>query len=82
MGGVGKDTGKHSDKNPTGGAGACPCRECPLHSPGPIDELIAALREASLNPVRPRHHGLNPFPDEDRRKPKVKIPPSFQRITR
>ena len=62
-----------------GGAGARPCRECPPHSPGPIDELIAALHEASLNPVHPRHHGLNPFPDEDRRRPKVKIqPPVFK----
>ena len=78
MGGVGKDTGKCSDGNPTGGAGAHLHRECPPRSPaspGPIDKLIAALREATLNPVRPRHHGLNPFPDEDRGKPKVKIPP-------
>ena len=74
VGGAGKETGKH-DRNPTGSAGARPRRECPPHSPGPIDELIAALREATLNPTRPRRHGLDPFPDEDRRRPKVKIPP-------
>ena len=77
IGGAGKD-GKHSDGNPTGGAGAHLHKECPPHppaSPGPIDELIAALCEATLNPVHPRHHGLDPFPDEDRRRPKVKIPP-------
>ena len=44
MGGAGKGTGKCSDGNPTGGAGAHLCRECPPHSPGPIDEFIAALR--------------------------------------
>ena len=75
MGGVGKDTGELGDRNPTSGVGACPHREHPPHSPGPIDELIAALCEASLNPVHPRCHGLDPFPDQDRRKPKVKIPP-------
>ena len=77
MDGVGKDTGKCSDGNPTGGVGARLCKECPPHSPaspGPIDELIAALCKASLNPACPRCHGLDPFPDEDRRKPKVKIP--------
>ena len=71
---AGKDTGKRGDGNPTSGAGARVCRERPPHSPaspGPIDELKAALREASLNPARPRHHGLDPFPNEDRRKPKV-----------
>ena len=75
MGGAGKDTGKCGDGNPTGSAGARPYREHPPHSPGPIDEIMAALREATLNPAHPRCHGLNPFPDEDRRKPKVKIPP-------
>ena len=79
MGGVGKDTGKCGDGNPTSGVGACLCREHPPHSPGPIDELIAALHEASLNPARPRHHGLDPFPNEDRRKPKVKILPQFSK---
>ena len=72
-GGAGKGTGKHGDGNPTSGAGARPWRQPPPHSPGPIDELIAALCEASLNPVHPRRHGLDPFPDEDRRRPKVKI---------
>ena len=36
--------------NPTGGAGACPCKERHPRSPGPIDELIAALCEATLGP--------------------------------
>ena len=75
VGGAGKVTGKHGDRNPTGSAGACPRGERPPCSPGPIDELIAALREATLNPVCPRCHGLDPFPDEDLRRPKVKIPP-------
>ena len=81
MGGVGKDTEKHGDRNPTGGAGARPCREHLPYSPGPIDELIAALHEASLNPACPRHHGLDPFPNEDRRKLKFKIqPPVFKEL--
>ena len=78
MGGVGKDTGKCGDGNPAGGAGAHPCRECPPHppaSPSPIEELKAAMHKTSLNPVRPGHHGPDTFPNEDRRKPKVKIPP-------
>ena len=69
---------KRGDGNPTGGAGACLHKERPPHppaSPGPIDELIAALHEATLNPVPPRCHGLDPFPDDDRRRPIVKIPP-------
>ena len=49
------------------------------HSPGPIDELIAALCEATLGPACPRCHGLDPLPDDDRRRPKVKIqPPVFK----
>ena len=64
--------------NPVGGAGARPHRECRPWSPGPIDELIAALCEATLGPACPRHHGLDPLPDDDRR-PKVKIqPPVFK----
>ena len=78
VGGAGKD-GKHGDKNPTSGAGAHPRREPRPRSPGPIDELIAALREATLSPVHPRHHGLDPLPDEDKTRPKVKIqPPVFK----
>ena len=64
--------------NPTSGAGARPRRECHPQSPSPIDELITALREATLGPAHPRHHGLDPLPDDDRR-PKVKIqPPVFK----
>ena len=65
--------------NPAGGAGARPCKERRPCSPGPIDELITALHEATLGPACPRHHGLDPLPDEDRRRPKVKIqPPVFK----
>ena len=79
MGGAGKCTGKCGDGNSTGGVGPRPCREPRPHSPGSIDELIAALHEATLNPVHPRHHALNPLLDEDRRRPKVKIqPPVFK----
>ena len=76
-----KEVGKCGDPNPNpaSGVGACPCRERPPHAPGPIDELIAALHEATLGPACPRHYGLNPLPDEDRRRPKVKIqPPVFK----
>ena len=73
-----KDSGD-PNPNPAGGVGAHPCKECCPHSPGPIDELIAALRKATLGPACPRCHGLNPLPDEDRRRPKVKIqPPVFK----
>ena len=76
-----KEAGKREDTNPnpTSGVGARLHKECRPHSPGPIDELIAALHEATLGPVCPRCHGLDPFPDEDRRRPKVKIqPPVFK----
>ena len=64
--------------HPASGAGACPCKEHRPCSPGPIDELIAALCEATLGPACPRCHGLDPLPDDDR-KPKVKIqPPIFK----
>ena len=54
-------------------------RERLPRSPGPIDELITALCEATLGPAHPRRHGLDPLPDEDRRRPKVKIqPPVFK----
>ena len=81
--GAEKEVGKCRDPNPNpaGGVGARPHREHPPHAPGPIDELIAALHEATLSPVCPRHHGLDPLPDEDRRRPKVKIqPPVFKEL--
>ena len=38
--------------------------------------MIAALCEATLGPAHPRHHGLDPLPDN---RPKVKIqPPVFK----
>ena len=43
--------------NLVSGVDARPCKECHPHPPGPIDELIAALREATLGPVHPRRHG-------------------------
>ena len=47
-------------------------------SPGPIDELIAALCEATLGPLHPGCHGLDPLPDN---RPRVKIqPPVFKGI--
>ena len=78
MGGAGKDTRKHGDENPVGSAGAHPHREHTPHSsvsPTPVDQILSALRGAGLTPGRHRHHGLDPFPHEDRNKPKVKIPP-------
>ena len=63
--------------NPAGGAGACPCKECRPRSPGPIDELIAALHEATLGPACPRHHGLDPLPDEIEEGLKSKSNPQF-----
>ena len=72
--------GKCGDGNPTGGAGTrlhggYPPN--PLESPNPIDQLVAALRDAGFNtnPRRCRCHGLDPDPDSDEDKPKVKIPP-------
>ena len=79
MVGAEKEVERCRDPNPTGGAGAHLRRECPPHAPGPIDELIAALCEATIGPARPRRHGLDPLPNEDRRRPKVKIqPPVFK----
>ena len=67
--------------NPAGSAGARSFKERHPRSPGPIDELIAALCEATLGPACPRCHGLDPLPDDDRRRPKVKIqPPVFKGI--
>ena len=82
MGSAEKEGERHGDPNPNpaSGAGAHLCRECPVPIPQvPIDELIAALRKATLGPVHPRHHGLDPLPNDDRRRPKVKIqPPVFK----
>ena len=80
MGGAGKGTEKCGDGNPTSGVGACPCREHHPYSPGPIDELIAALHEATLNPAHPRCHGLNPLPNEDRKGLKSKSNPQFSKV--
>ena len=78
VGGTEKEDEGRGGPNPVGGVGAHPHRECCPQSPGPIDELIAALREATLGPACPRRHGLDPLPDDDR-KPKVKIqPPVFK----
>ena len=44
-----------------GGTGARPRKEHRPRSPGPIDELIAALREATLGPLHPGRHGLDPL---------------------
>ena len=42
-------------------------------NPNPINELIAALREAVVDPVIPGRHGLDP----PRERPRVKIQPQF-----
>ena len=60
--------------NAVSGAGARLHWECHPHSPGPIDELIAALHEATLGPVYPRRHGLDPLPDG---RPRSKFNPQF-----
>ena len=79
VGGAEKEGERCRDPNPASGVGACPRKECHPHSPGPIDELITALREATLGPAHPRCHGLDPLPNDDRRRPKVKIqPPVFK----
>ena len=73
-----REAEEHSGTNPVGGAGAHPCKECRPWSPSPIDELIAALHEATLGPAHPRCHGLDPLPDL---RPRVKIqPPVFKGI--
>ena len=64
--------GAEKETKGRGGAGAHPRRERCHRSPGPIDELIAALREATLGPVGPRCHGLDPLPNL---RPRVKIQP-------
>ena len=69
---------EHGGTKPIGGAGAHPHKDRRPRFPGPIDELIAALCEATLGPVHPACHGLDPLPDN---RPKVKIqPPVFKGI--
>ena len=88
------EAGERRDPNLMGGAGAvssagarphrnhtseCPRRPHALENPDPIHELIAALREATLGPLHPGHHGLDPLPDN---RPRVKIqPPVFKGIS-
>ena len=74
VGGAEKETEGRGGTKPVGGAGVRPHKERRPRSPGPIDELIAALREATLGPACPRRHGLDPLPDT---RPKVKIQPPF-----
>ena len=72
---------QHGDRNPNGSAGACPHGTYTLEPPSPIDQLVAALRDAgfSNNPRHRRCHGLYPDPDsdDDGKRPKVKIPLQF-----
>ena len=76
VGGTEREAEGHSGTKPVGGVGARPHKECRPRSPGTIDELIAALRKATLGPACPRCHGLDPLPDN---RPKVKIqPPVFE----
>ena len=78
VGGAEREEEGCRDPNPVGGAGAHPHKERRPRSPGPIDELVSALHKATLGPAHPRHHGLDPLPDDNRR-PKVKIqPPVFK----
>ena len=76
VGSAEREAEEHGGTKPVSGAGARPCKERHPRSPGPIDELIAALRETTLGPAHPRRHGLDPLPDD---RPKVKIqPPVFK----
>ena len=67
-----REAGERRGPDPMGGAGAVsgagarprrnrtpehPCRPRTPENPNPIHELIAALREAALDPVRPGRHG-------------------------
>ena len=45
--------GAEKETEGRGGAGVRHHRECRPQSPGPIDELIAALHEATLGPAQP-----------------------------
>ena len=70
--------GAEKETEGRGGAGGHPRRDRRPRSPGPIDELIAALRKATLGPACPRRHGLDPLPVD---RPRVKIqPPIFKGI--
>ena len=70
--------GAEKETEGRGGTGVRPHKDCHPQSPGPIDELIEALREATLGPVGPICHGLDPLPDP---RPRVKIqPPVFKGI--
>ena len=77
-GGPEREAGEHGGPNPMGGAGAVSgAGACPHRNRTPerhrrdrtpenlnaINELIAALREATLGPAHPRCHGLDPLPD-------------------
>ena len=80
--GVGRDDRGERRTYPSDGAGACLHRGYipgPPEPPRPIDQLVAALRNAGLstNPRCQRRHRLDPDPesDDDGRRPKVKIPP-------
>ena len=45
--------GAENETEGCGGAGVHPHKECCPRSPGPIDELIAALHKATLGPCPP-----------------------------
>ena len=94
VGGAGKDgrgerrpsptDGKRGDRNPTGGAGTHPHGGHPLNPlepPNPIDQLVSSMSDAGFrtNPKCRRRHGLDPDPDSNEDKPKVKIPPPVLR---
>ena len=71
--------GAEKETEGCGGAGVRPRKERRPWSPGPIDELIATLREATLGPLHPGRHGLDPLPDN---RPRVKIQlPVFKGIS-
>ena len=74
VGGAEKETEGRGGTKPFGGTGVRPRKNPRPRSPGPIDELIAALCEATLGPARPRRHGLDPLPDT---RPRVKIQSPF-----
>ena len=73
MGGAGagavSSAGAHPRRNRTP---ECVGRNRTPENLNPINELIAALREATLGPICPGCHGLDPPPDN---RPRVKIQP-------
>ena len=72
-------SGAERENEGRSGAGVGPHRGRRPRSLGPIDELIAALCEATLGPLHPGCHGLDPPPDN---RPRVKIqPPVFKGIS-